>query len=127
MSERVFRLIQGFYILIPLYFGMDVLLYIYIGVLAFEAITNWRVPMLLSKLRYGKNAVADRLIKQDSTFGFESERLFRVVVLLLMILTFLLFPEPGWFVPWFIGVMLLMAGITSICPMVMFFRYLGFR
>jgi len=125
MSERSFRLFQGFYILLALYFELDMLLYAYIGLLAFEGLTNWRIPLLVTRLRYGKPAVDHE--PTPAKYHFEAERVFRLVMFTILVFTVLVFPEPAWFFPWFIGAMLLMAGITNICPMVMMFRSLGFR
>jgi hypothetical protein len=141
MSERSFRLIQGSYILIALYFELDVLILAYLVVLAFEGLTNWRIPVIVNRLRYGKLAMAHGSPAIDTgglgsgrdepaekcKFNFEAERLLRIVVFVLLMFTVLIFPEPGWFFPWFIGAMLFMAGLTNICPMVLLFRYLGFR
>lgn len=141
MSERGFRLIQGSYILLALYFELDALILGFLVVLAFEGLTNWRVPIIVNRLRYGKLAIAHagaashagvpesggHLPPETGKFHFEAERLLRIVVFVLLIFTVLIFPEPGWFFPWFIGAMLFMAGLTNICPMVLLFRYLGFR
>jgi len=140
MSERSYRLIQGIYILLALYFELNVLIAAYMVVIVFEGLTNWRIPLLVSRLRYGNLAVAHNAGVLNATamhanlpesqpcrFDFEAERLLRLVVFVLLIFTVLIFPELGWFFPWFIGAMLFMAGVTNICPMVMLFRYLGFR
>jgi hypothetical protein len=126
MSERSFRLIQGLYILLVLYFELDTLLYVYLGIIALEGITNWRLPTLINRLRYGSPSPQEHETKPPR-FNFEAERLLRLVVFTLLLFTVLIFPEAGWFFPWFIGAMLFMAGVTNICPMVMMFRYLGFR
>lgn len=135
MSERFFRLIQGIYLLIALYFDLDIMIYIFMGVFLFEAITNWRVPTVISRLRYGAstdtgdNFSSGNLSTEKSKvrYNFEAERMLRITVTLLLVLTFVLYPEPMWFFPWFIAFMLLSAGITNICPMVMSYRYLGFK
>jgi hypothetical protein len=132
MSERIFRLIQGIYLLTALYFDLDILIYIFMGVFLFEAITNWRVPTVVSRLRYGSSAVASASEDMSTErikghYSFEAERMLRITVAFLLVLTFILYPEPMWFFPWFIAAMLLSAGITNICPMVMFYRFLGFR
>jgi len=127
MSERAFRLIQGIYILIALYFELDMMLYVYIGIIAFEGISNLRVPAVVSHLRYGLGKVDMLPSSGDYKFKFEAERMLRLVVTFLFVISFILYPEPTWFFPWFIGVMLFLAGLTKICPMVMFFRFLGFR
>lgn len=127
MSERTFRFIQGLCILIALYLDMPEIIYAYMMVILIEAFTNFRIPIVVSRLRYGKEAIDETPEASDYRFSFEAERMLRVVVFCFLLLTYVLFPEVVWFFPWFIGVMLLMAGITNICPMVMGMRYLGFR
>lgn len=132
MSERFFRLIQGIYLLTALYLDQPLMIYIFMGLFLFEALTNFRVPTVISRLRYGVIAgfaASPEMSTQyiQTRYNFEAERMLRITVALLLILTFVVFPEPMWFFPWFIAVMLLSAGITNICPMVMFYRYLGFR
>ena len=128
MSERSFRIIQGVYLLIALFFEIDVMIYVFLAVFMFEAVTNWRVPKVVSRMRYGPAAVgADNPMVSTVRFSFEAERMLRIMVDALLVLSYLLYSEILWFVPWFIAVMLLLAGITKICPMVLFFRYFGFR
>jgi len=128
MSERTFRLFQGIYLLVALFFQIDMMIYIFIGVFLFEAATNWRVPIIISRLRYGAKAAGAHPANPDSSrFGFEAERMLRITVALLLWVSFIMFPELLWFVPWFVAIMLLLAGITKICPMVIFYRFCGFR
>lgn len=129
MSERIFRLIQGLCILLALYFEVPMIIYVYMAVILLEALTNYRIPIIVSRLRYGKEAVDEMPIDSSCTFkfSFEAERMLRVVVFGLLLLTYVMFSEALWFFPWFIGVMLMLAGITNICPMVMAMRALGFR
>jgi archaellum biogenesis protein FlaJ (TadC family) len=128
MSERAFRFIQGIYLLIALFFEIDMMIYVFIGVFLFEALTNWRVPIIVSRLRYGADALkAQRESQKTPRFSFEAERMLRITVVALLVISFILYPELLWFLPWFVAVMLLLAGITKICPMVLFYRYFGFR
>ena len=53
MSERIFRIILGVTLLAILYFDIPNAIYFYLAVLIFEGITNWRVPALVSRQRYG--------------------------------------------------------------------------
>ncbi len=53
MSERFFRLLLGVTLLIILFFEWHDLLYVYIGIITFEGLTNWRIPNLILKLRHG--------------------------------------------------------------------------
>ena len=129
MSERFFRLILGISLMVFLYFEWLYAVYAYCGILMFEGVTNWRIPLIVSKLRYGDqylNHVDEGNL--SAKFPFEAERMLRLVVVIFIGLSFLL-PEPLllWWLSWFVGFMLMLAGITSICPMVMFFRWTGFR
>ncbi len=125
MSERVFRLIQGAILLLLLFLQSEALIYGYIALLLFEGITNWRVPILVSKIRYGKFRESTDL--ECKSIPFDAERALRLVVAGLLIISYILFPSHLWFFPWIVGFMLFMAGITNICPMAMMLRWVGFR
>lgn len=126
MIERWYRLIQGIYLIIALYIENDALMYAFMIVLTLEAITNLRLPVLIMKLT-GTEFHDDEPETACYTFSIDSERLLRVFVVLFLLLSYVLFPEPAWFFPWFVAAMLLLAGITNICPMVMMFQYVGFK
>ncbi len=128
MTERSFRFILGISLLILLYFHLDIGVYIYIGILLFEGLTNWRIPIIASRLRYGSAYNPQDLTNADcAAIPFDAERVLRLLVAGFLVITFVLFKEEVWFFPWFIGFMLFMAGMTNICPMVMGLRWLGFR
>ena len=128
MTERSFRFILGISLLVLLYFQLDIGIYIYIGILLFEGLTNWRIPIIASRLRYGSAYNSQDLISADcAAIPFDAERVLRLLVAGLLVITFVIFKEQVWFFPWFIGFMLFMAGMTNICPMVMGLRWLGFR
>ena len=128
MSERIFRVILGATLMLLLYLGSEIGMYVFIAILAFEGITNWRVPVLVSRLRYGSRYEAtNRADAREVRIPFDAERALRLVVALMLIGTFVMFREPTWFFPWFVGSMLLLAGFTNICPMVMALRWVGFR
>jgi hypothetical protein len=128
MTERSFRLILGASLLLMLYLDFELGIYIYIGVLCFEGITNWRIPMLVSRARFGDNyQSSDALSPGCSNIPFDAERALRLIAAGFLVITFVIFKTEAWFFPWFVGSMLLLAGITNICPMVMGLRYAGFR
>jgi len=127
VSERTFRIVQGVYLLFALFLEIDIMIYIFIAVFLFEAVSNWRIPMMVTKLRFGSSTVsAENVMVRQPRFNFEAERMLRITVDIFLI-GFVLYPEVLWFMPWFLAVMLLIAGITKMCPMVLFFRYFGFR
>jgi len=128
MSERFFRIVLGVSLIMLLYFRLDELVYLYIAILAFEGLTNWRIPIVISRVRYGTVMPAHIISPCESMkINFDAERALRIVVALMLVVTFGLFKEEIWLFPWFIGFMLLSAGVTNICPMNMFLRWVGFK
>ncbi|BCO31104.1 hypothetical protein TspCOW1_12070 [Thiohalobacter sp. COW1] len=126
MSERAYRFILGTTLIVLLYLQQPLPIYIYMGVLLFEGLTNWRIPIIVSRLRYGSD-YRDPFMGNCPRFGFDAERMLRLIVFVLLLASYVGLPEVAWFFPWFIGFMLFMAGMTNICPMVMGLRWLGFR
>ena len=111
-----------------LYFQLDTLIYFYIGLLIFEGVTNLRIPILISRLRFGKDYPEHTAEKTSACrFTFEAERGFRFVIAVTLIITFLFFNQTFWFVPWLVAFGLTMAGITGICPIAISLRWLGLR
>lgn len=128
MTERSFRLILGASLLLMLYLDFELGIYIYIGILCFEGLTNWRIPVLVSRARFGDNYKSNDILSPDcSKISFDAERALRLIAAGFLVITFVIFKTEAWFFPWFIGSMLLLAGITNICPMVMGLRWAGFR
>ncbi|MEK7207363.1 MAG: hypothetical protein AAB134_05710 [Pseudomonadota bacterium] len=130
MNERNFRIILGAILLIALYFEWRLVVYGYMAILLFEAITNWRIPLLVSHLRGIPGDAGPTCAASPSalfTINFEAERALRLAVVGFLMISYVLFNEELWFFPWFIGFALFGAGLSGMCPMVMGFRWLGFR
>ena len=128
MTERWYRLIQGIYLIVALYLENDAMIYAFLAVLTFEAFTNLRLPVLATRLSFGKDAILEEENDPECvTFSIDSERLLRIIVVIFLLLSYVFFPKPIWFFPWFVAAMLFLAGITNICPMVMMFQFIGFR
>jgi hypothetical protein len=128
MSERICRLLLGGILLGILFFEWNDLLYVYIGIVTFEGLTNWRLPNLISKMRR-RPAFLEIAVDtpRTSRYNFEAERAFRLVIAILLLVSCCVFPETLWFFPWFVGFALFMAGITGICPISISLKNLGFR
>lgn len=126
MSERAFRLIQGSWLLAALYFNSPLAIGALLLLLAFEGITNWRVPMAISRLRYGAPAGMGALIA-GSAGRFEAERALRLVILVLLVISLYLLPQPLWWLPWLIAFALISAAFSGICVMVVALRQAGLR
>ncbi|MGD8566822.1 MAG: DUF2892 domain-containing protein [Gammaproteobacteria bacterium] len=129
MSERAFRLIMGIVLLVLIYVDYMPLFYIYIFVLFFEGITNWRVPILVNRIRFGQDYPANQPEPAviDSRFAFEAERAMRLLFAVVMVFSIFVLPRDLWFLNWVIGAFLALAGLVNFCPVVVTFKALGFR
>ena len=131
MSERVFLFFVGVYILIALYLGMDVMIYLLSLWLLFEAITDIRLTTLTQK--FMKQSVPAGLIvfNTNQRFDFDALRAWRITVAVLLGGSLILLKEQNvefvWFFPWFMGFAILGAGASSVCPVLLFLRWLGFK
>ncbi|NOQ87393.1 MAG: hypothetical protein GQ550_00565 [Gammaproteobacteria bacterium] len=131
MSERLFLFIVGAYILIALYLGMDSMIYLLSLWLLFEAITDIRLTTLSQNLM--KQAVPAGLIvfQTHQRFNFDAIRAWRITVAVLLSGSLLLLKEYNidfvWFFPWFMGFAIMGAGASSVCPVLLFIRWIGFK
>lgn len=127
MSERVNRFIVGFCLIAFLLLGWDYAIWAIVSILLIEGLTNWRVPIIVSKLRYATDGVAPNFEEnKNCKLNFEAERMLRFSVAATVTLG-VIFNELLWFLPYFVGLNLVLAGITGLCPLVMLFRKLGLR
>ena len=82
MTERVYRFIVGLSLLGILYFNLRPVMYGLIVLMVFEAITNWRIPLQVSRLRYSI-AETDHQASNGHfcgyKFSFEAERALRLI------------------------------------------------
>lgn len=132
MTDRVFRLFIGACIITALYFEQRSLMIGLIMVLLFEGFTNWRIPLLASRLRYGSSAppVMEKTcwpIRAFFKIDFDAERAWRFTVAILLCITYLMFYNQAWFIPWFMGFAIFGAGLSGVCPMLLSLKVLGFR
>jgi hypothetical protein len=130
MSERVYRLLIGLSVLATLYLDSRPAMYGLITLMVFEAVTNWRIPLLASRLRYGTaavDAVARETCSLRHRFSFEAERALRLMFSTVLFVTYVMFNQYLWLFPWFAGFALAVAGLSGICPMLLFLEKLGFR
>ena len=131
MSERIFLFIVGAYLLIALYLGIDLMIYLLSLWLLFEAITDIRITTLSQKLM--KKTVPAGLIvfQTKQRFDFDALRSWRIVVAVLLGGSLLMLKEQNveyvWFFPWFMGFAIMGAGASSVCPVLLFIRWIGFK
>ena len=130
MTDRTYRTIMGFALLVVLYFEYQLAMYGIIGLLFFEGLTNIRIPMLVGVIRKTllkqDYAYADSGLVENSRFNIESERLWRIVVGTFLFIGYFLV-EALWFFPWFMGFAIFGAGLSGVCPVLLAIRWLGFK
>ena len=127
MTERTYRFVLGAVLTLLLYFHLEPLQYVYVGVLFWEALTGFRVPLMVSRLRYGANYSDVQRDPVAYRFKFEAERGMRVVFGMVTIAAFFVIPADYWFVSWLVAIALFLSGLVNFCPMVAILRWIGFR
>ena len=131
MSERFFRLILGVTLWLSLvlsaFYETMTPIYLYVGFLLFEGITNWRITLIINRIRYGLKSNPTENSHKNWINKIDSERALRIMLALLVIISFTVLPDFMWFLPWFFAGMLILAGTTNICPMVMFLKWSGMK
>ncbi len=130
MSNRLYRLLFGGLLLIALYFDLTLIIYVLVITAIFEAVTNLRIPLVVSRLRGITNldhSEGSLGIAFDTCSDFEAERAWRMVIAVMLAIGLFAFPGPLWFFPWFIGFALLGAGISGVCPMLLALKWAGLR
>jgi hypothetical protein len=127
MTERAYRFVLGTALVLLLYFHLEPLQYVYVSILLWEGLTGYRIPVIVSQLRYGTNYQDPQRDPSEYRFRFEAERGMRLAFAAVLVPTFFLLPADYWFVGWLAAIALYVAGLVNYCPMVMILRWLGFR
>ena len=131
MSDRLYRLNLGLIILVCLYFELDAAFLALIVVILFEGIFNLRITTLTARvpvLATTRCSFSDIAIGQFNVrHSFEAERAWRILVPVLLGVTHFAFNEYLWWASWFMGFAILGAGASGVCPMKLFFQFLGFK
>lgn len=136
MNERSYLFLVGATVLLLMFFNIETYLYGLAAIFAIEGITNWRLPIVMAKIMgqsdYAQRATLRPILDGMSEatfhprFNIEAERMVRFVFSIILIFS-LIFFEQLWFFPWFMGIMLIIAGLSGFCPMIWFLNWLGFR
>ena len=126
MSDNNYRILLGALILTSLYTDVSLAIFITMGTVLLEGVTNFRIPKVVNHLRGIPNDSSEN--KTTTKINFEAERAFRLSVSSLMLTTYPLGPESMvWFIPWFVGFAVLGAGVSGICPLLTLLRWIGLR
>jgi len=115
MTNRTYRLLLGIAILLILYFDLTLAMYGLIGVLFFEGITNWRIPLLVNRMLQRPAAQTEQM-EPRAKWPPQAEQAWRLLIGLMLLLTAVVFKDVVWFMPWFLGFAILGAGVSGVCP-----------
>jgi len=130
MTDRTYRGLLGATILIALYFELSWLMFALIGLLFAEGITNQGVPKLVCMFRKcitkQKTDYVDYGEVINSKFNIDSERVWRLIVGLFLLVSFS-YVDALWWFPWFMGFAIFGAGLSGVCPVLIAIRWIGFR
>lgn len=130
MSERSFRFVISIVLLFALYFEAVAIVLAVAILYIFEGATNWRIPVLVTRLRgvQNRNITCDPgAIALASNITLEAERVLRLFIGIVLAVSLLAFPETTWFLPWLIAFALLVAAITGVCPCIWGLKQYGFK
>ena len=131
MSDRTYLFVAGAYILTALYLGNDLMIYALVIFMLFEGVTGFTLTGITQKIR--KVKLDPGLLKYESMpkFNFDAFRALRIFFAMAMTAAYLGVHEYDvemiWFLPWFFGFALLGAGVSSVCPVLLGMKWLGFR
>lgn len=130
MSEHTYRLIIGSLILILLYAEIDSLAYFIVAMTLFEGLTNKRLNLMITQFRrkFGNHEIvpakSDRI---NFRVPIDAERAQRLFISAMFAFLYFAAPPALWMLNWFFGFGMLISGIVMFCPVVTFFRAVGFR
>lgn len=105
------------------------LFYVYLFVLFFEGLTNWRIPILVNRIRYGQDHPPHQPPPdtEKARINFDAERAMRLLFAVALVPAIFLLPRDLWFINWIMAAFLTLAGLVNFCPTVVSLRYLGFK
>lgn len=127
MTNRMYRLLVGAIILIGLYFELPMVMYVLIGVVLFEGISNFRIPIIIEKLSGHTATDPPDGYKFKKRFNFDAERAWLLILGSVLFIVYALFYEKLWFIAWFMGFAIFGAGLSGVCPLFYSLKWAGFR
>jgi hypothetical protein len=137
---------MGALLLFFLYFDLDIGVYALLLVMFFEGISSILLPDIVNHVLYrARNSSIDENlapIQKAFRFSFSAERAWRLVVGLMLFISYILFNQNyqllpqslidnfsyiNWFIPWFMGFAIFGAGVSAICPVLIAVKWVGFK
>ena len=126
MTDRFYRLIFGATMLISLYFNFKYAAYALITIMVLEGITGWRTTRLIYRLR-GLPPDTGTKVQSNCKINIEAERMWRLMIGAVFVLSYVFLPEQLWYVPWFLAFVIFGAGASDVCPGLQLMKKAGFK
>ncbi len=126
MTNRFYRGVLGLMLLISLYFNQSWMMYALITMLFLEGITDILVPTIVNTIgkTLGFSASPAESMKVCLSLSyFSNERIWRLVVASLLLVTYSNV-DVLWFFPWFMGFAIFGAGLSGVCPVMLFIQWI---
>jgi len=131
MSERAFLFLVGAFILASLYVEVDLMIYGLCLLLFFETLTDYRLTTLTQRLFHREMGPGLVIFQNVQRINFDAFRAWRLIVAIMLGGSMLLINEKNievlWFFPWFMGFAILGAGVSGVCPVLLFVKWIGFK
>jgi len=131
MTERMYLLLVGIYILAALYLENNYLIYGLAVFLVFEGISGIRLTRLIQKARHVSLGYGLVDFNSKARFAIDGLSAWRVFVAIMLVSVYVLSHEYSidvlWFLPWFMGFAIMGAGASGICPVLLGLRWAGFK
>ncbi len=131
MTERMYLLLVGVYILTALYLENNYLIYGLAVFLVFEGVSGFRLTNLIQRAR--RVSLSNGLVdfNTKARYAIDGLSAWRVFVAITLVSVYVLLHEYGievlWFFPWFMGFAIMGAGASGICPVFLGLRWAGFK
>jgi len=131
LYQRLYMFFVGSVLLLALYFDLAWLVYTLVAFVIFEAVTNLRIVKLLARLSGstadGARKAVSPIMARTSRFNFDAERAWQLSIGPVLVLSYALGSNTLWFIPWFIALTVIGAGLSGVCPWLIALRAIGFK
>ena len=128
--QRLYMFFIGSVLLLALYLELTGLVYALAALVIFEAVTNLRIAKLLVPSSRppagGVRQTNPSAIPRFCRFNFDAERAWQLSLGPILIVTYAL-GNSMWFIPWFIALAVIGAGLSGVCPWLIALRAIGFK
>jgi hypothetical protein len=117
----------GASLVVALYFELSWVVYALIGLMLFEGLTNLRAANIFrpEPALAAPSAVSEQ--ERPARFNFAAQRAWHLTMAVVLLVSYVLFYNELWAFTWFVGFAVTGAGLSGVCPVLMFLKAIGFK